>query len=334
MDRTRELLKYIGKLDAGIEIAPYHSPMVPRRDGYRSISLDVFDAETLRSKACEDPNIPAENVARIEDVDLLGTAGDIAELVAASFGDRRFDYIVSSHNLEHLPDPIRFLQGCERVLRSGGVLSLAVPDRRFCFDFYRPVTELSEWLDAYREQRKRPTAAQVFRGESLKCTLNGVGAWMPGVSERPVPGGDLEEAYRQWLAFDEQRDYVDAHCSAFTPASLELLLSDLRFLGLIRLQIVEITGPNGCEFYIHLRNPSPQDEQRIGTDEYYALRAEIMHRAARELVDRSVPETPLQKLAANGRDWKSRGVVAARRNRYADKAIDALKRTTGSGVTP
>ena len=31
---------------------------------------------------------------------------------------------------------------------------MAIPDRRYCFDFYRPMTELSEWLDALKDGDK------------------------------------------------------------------------------------------------------------------------------------------------------------------------------------
>jgi SAM-dependent methyltransferase len=46
----------------------------------------------------------------------------------AMFKDNELDFIVSSHLLEHLPDPIESLTEWKRVLRPGGVLAIAVPD--------------------------------------------------------------------------------------------------------------------------------------------------------------------------------------------------------------
>jgi hypothetical protein len=298
VDRIAELRKHITKEGHGIEIGPYHSPIAPRRMGFRSIAVDVFDADELRSRAIADPNIPADNVALIENVELKGSAGNLAELVQEKYGDRRFDYIVSSHNLEHLPDPIRFLQSCEQVLKYGGVLSLAVPDRRYCFDFYRPVTELSEWLDAFHERRQRPTPGQVFRSDAHRSNLNGIGAWMPGTTTLPTPEEQLETAFSSWQALTQGGDvgpYRDAHCSAFTPASLELLLADLRYLGLIRLVTAEVTGPYGCEFFVHMQNPGPSTD-RSDRDTFYRERNEIMQRAAREVVDGTVPLTGIALL--------------------------------------
>jgi hypothetical protein len=68
MDRTQELLKHITKDQRGIEIAPYHNPLVPRRLGYNSLSLDVFDTAELRRRAEGDPNIPREHLPLIEEV--------------------------------------------------------------------------------------------------------------------------------------------------------------------------------------------------------------------------------------------------------------------------
>lgn len=298
MNRVAQLLKHIDKGQSGVEIGPYHSPLVPRSQGFASVALDVFTADELRRRAAEDPNIPPEHAARIEEVDLLGSAGDIAELVASRFGGKRFDYVVSSHNFEHLPDPIRFLQGCEKVLKPGGVLSLAVPDRRFCFDYYRPATELSEWLDAHHQQRTRPTPGQVFRGEALRSQLGGVGAWAPGTMQPPTPEERLDGAYALWASLTESGgggDYVDAHCSAFTPASFELLITDLRFLGLLRLEVVEVTGPNGCEFYAHMRNPEGEGAP-AGRDEFYRTRRVLLHRAAREVVDPTAAPASVAEL--------------------------------------
>ena len=187
------------------------------------------------------------------------------------------------------------------------MLSLAVPDRRYCFDFYRPATELSEWLDAFHERRIRPTAGQVFRGAALRSNLLGAGAWVPGTVALPTPEEDLHSAYATWqtgLTAETEPEYTDAHCSAFTPASLELLLADARFLDLIRLETLAIHGPKGCEFFVHLRNPAPGTPPPERS-RHYAARAEIMARAAREVVDRTPLRTRVFKRV--GRSVRDRG---------------------------
>ena len=167
MDRREAILKYTTKEQRGIEIGPWFNPIAPKRDGYRCLSLDVFDTETLRKRAVDDPNIAATSIPLIEDVDLVGSSTHLGELVRARGEAGTFDYVVSSHNFEHLPNPIRFLQGCAEALRPGGILSMAIPDRRACFDYFRPVTRLSDWIQAFVEDRNRPSHAQGFNSREL-----------------------------------------------------------------------------------------------------------------------------------------------------------------------
>jgi SAM-dependent methyltransferase len=60
-----------------------------------------------------------------------------------TIADASQDFVVANHFLEHCQDPIGTLLTFLRVLRPGGVLFLAVPDKRFTFDRDRPVTPLA-----------------------------------------------------------------------------------------------------------------------------------------------------------------------------------------------
>ena len=44
---------------------------------------------------------------------------------------------------------------------------MAIPDRRACFDYFRPVTRLSDWIQAFVEDRNRPSLAQGFDSKEL-----------------------------------------------------------------------------------------------------------------------------------------------------------------------
>jgi SAM-dependent methyltransferase len=180
-DRREEITRYITPEQVGIEIGPYFAPLAPKRLGYDCLVLDVCDATTLRRRASKDPNVLREKIRNIEEVDLIGSASDIAELVAARHRLGSFDYIVSSHNFEHLPDPIRFLKGCAEVLRPGGILSMALPDSRACFDYFRPPSTLADILEAYFTRRDRPSATQIFEQQALGARyVDAHGSRMPG----------------------------------------------------------------------------------------------------------------------------------------------------------
>ncbi|WP_299501214.1 hypothetical protein [uncultured Roseobacter sp.] len=116
-DRMSELRKYIHKGELGIEIAPYCRPIAPRNDGYQTIVMDVYDTETIRKRASQDSTIEAEKISLIEDVDVVGDASDIAALTKLARNDQPISYVVSSHNYEHLPNPVNPSSGTLRSFR-------------------------------------------------------------------------------------------------------------------------------------------------------------------------------------------------------------------------
>jgi len=63
--------------------------------------------------------------------------------------DNSQDFVIASHVLEHLAEPIGFLREIHRVLRPGGVALILLPDRHQTRDRHRPPTSLSHLVDEY-----------------------------------------------------------------------------------------------------------------------------------------------------------------------------------------
>ena len=65
----------------------------------------------------------------------------------ATFADDSVDFVVASHVVEHLEDPLEALEQMLRITRPGGVLLLVVPDGRvYSFDAGRPRTTVEHVL--------------------------------------------------------------------------------------------------------------------------------------------------------------------------------------------
>lgn len=63
--------------------------------------------------------------------------------------DSSYDFVLSSHCLEHVANPLAALKEWFRITRPGGWLVLALPDPRRTFDHRRPVTTFEHLLEDY-----------------------------------------------------------------------------------------------------------------------------------------------------------------------------------------
>jgi len=72
------------------------------------------------------------------------------EPFADRIGRGTLDFVVANHVLEHLVNPIRFLEQCYEVLAPGGKFFLGLPDKRRTFDRYRERTRLEDLLARYQ----------------------------------------------------------------------------------------------------------------------------------------------------------------------------------------
>lgn len=281
-NRVENLLKFVNKNKEGLEIGPYINPIAPRSKGYNVKILDVFSTDELKDRASKDPLLSEFEARRIEEVDFVKSASEIGTL---SDIDENFDYILSSHNLEHVPNPILFLQGCSKILKPEGHLTLALPDFRCCWDRFRPLTCVADWLEAFFEKRTKPSAKQIFMQNSMHCRWYNEKEVFPTMPlNTPVSElkslGTLEAAYRNFASYfyeEEDMPYIDTHCWTLIPSSFKLLISDLRFLKLIDLKIKEISQTLHSEFIVHLQKKEIENSE---IDCFYECRIQLMREIA------------------------------------------------------
>lgn len=57
-----------------------------------------------------------------------------------------YDFLLSSHNLEHFANPLKALQEWLRILKKRGTLVLVLPDKRFTFDCQTPKLNTSKLI--------------------------------------------------------------------------------------------------------------------------------------------------------------------------------------------
>lgn len=63
--------------------------------------------------------------------------------------DNTYDFVLSSHNLEHFANPLKAVAEWKRVVKPGGVILLVLPDKRYTFDNKRNVTRFEHLLEDF-----------------------------------------------------------------------------------------------------------------------------------------------------------------------------------------
>jgi predicted SAM-dependent methyltransferase len=242
----------------GLEIGPSHNPAAPKAAGYNVEIVDHLDRDGLLEKYKDDVGV---SLASIEEVDHVWAGGSLCDVIGAR---ACYDWIIASHVIEHMPDLVFFLQECQALLKPGGVLSLVVPDKRFCFDHLRRRSSTGDVIQAYIERRTRHTAGQVFDHFSGACNLGETGSWHRDSEGRLSHVHSFEFAQAMLRKNLETDDDMDVHGWIFTPSSFRLLLHDLNALQYVTLNETSFTDTRDCEFFVVYANqPSSASHDRI-----------------------------------------------------------------------
>ncbi|WP_162946519.1 methyltransferase domain-containing protein [Chitinophaga barathri] len=63
----------------------------------------------------------------------------------------QYDFILSSHNLEHFANPLKAVKEWHRVLKPGGAMLVILPDKRYTFDHLRPTTTMKHLKEDFQK---------------------------------------------------------------------------------------------------------------------------------------------------------------------------------------
>ena len=248
--RSETLLAGISQESRIVEVGASFRPLVPKRNGWNTCVVDHDTRDGLLDKY----NKAVIDDDEIEEVDVIWQEGNLHEAFPVEeWGS--FDAIVASHVLEHMPDLLAFLDSCRRLLRDDGMLIFALPDKRWCFDFFRPTSLAGDVLLAHHESRKIHTAAVLFNEISYSTTLGGRPGWAAGEIATELvfahEPGVSQLVFEQIAAGDQT--YRDAHAWQFTPASFELLILDLSQTGACDWHVDWLKPQTAVEFLGRLR---------------------------------------------------------------------------------
>ncbi|MDQ0996857.1 putative SAM-dependent methyltransferase [Phyllobacterium ifriqiyense] len=241
MNRTELLLSLFDSSGFGLEVGPSYNPLLPKSKGYNVETVDYADAATLRRKY-------SANASQIEEVDYVSDGSSLLELIGQK---ERYDFVFASHVIEHVTDIVRFIQDCEALLKPTGVLVLAVPDKRFCFDTLRPVSTVGAALQAYIEKRTRHTPGMLFDHQLSICTKAGGIVWIEPTFDDVALVHEPKQAQDLFEISQKDTDYHDIHGWQFTPTYFRYFIKTLRALGYIKSGEVAFNKNDDIQLHLH-----------------------------------------------------------------------------------
>jgi SAM-dependent methyltransferase len=212
----------------GLEIGALHLPM-PLPDGASVRYVDRMGVPDLRVEYPELGSTTLVVPDIIDDGESLGTLGDAT-----------VDFVVANHFIEHCQDPIGALETMLRVVRPGGLIFMAVPDKRRTFDVARPVTTLEHVIRDHEEGPERSYRAHVEE-------------WVALVDHGPDASIDVDDLVRR---------NASIHFHVWhPPAFLDLVRHCQRTVGVaFDLALFQQNGP---EFLVILARLAEEDEGEV-----------------------------------------------------------------------
>ncbi len=290
MDRKARLLGSSDRSSRILEIGPSYNPVAPKADGWTTQIVDHATREELQAKYAQ----ADVDLAVIEPVDWIWREGALHDAIPPQWHGR-FDRLIASHMIEHTTDFVGFLNSAERLLAPNGTIALAVPDRRFCFDYFRPATTTGELLEAHAARRTRHSLRAAWDHVAYAVTLDGALGWdrsQQSGTPQFIDSFSAAAASLSRFRDDPAAPYADYHAWRFTPACFALAILELGQLGAIDWQVDKVQGPYSFEFFVFLRRgtASYENAAALQTERLDLLRQQFLE--TREQIDLALAGLP------------------------------------------
>lgn len=237
----------ISSIQPALEIGPFNSPFL---NTDTAKFFDVRSQNELYRAAC---SLGIEQKGIVPEIDYVSSHGDLSGIHEA------FDLVFSSHSFEHQVDIVRHLQQVYNLLNKNGVYILAIPDYRYCFDYYKPETTIPDVLDAYYSHRKNHTLRDLLFAVMYDTHNNPGQHWLHNHGKNHVAPTDdnverLKPYLEMWRNNEISDGYIDVHAWRFQPNSFRSILVFLQKMKLINFEILRIynTNYNEHEFFAAL----------------------------------------------------------------------------------
>lgn len=260
-----DFINLIPKNKLILEIGPLAFPcMDVNSDNVQTV--DYFSQEELKENYKDDQNVDVNKICKVDYI-LKGTT-KYSDIIP-----KQFEYCFSSHNIEHVPCLITFLNNVSSILIDDSYFVLCIPDYRYCFDHFRNPSNIFEVLNSYYKKQDKPSAVSILESKyaiqscsndskkhwdtlesSIKNIFVSINEDITFINSNKNKIINDIEKIKQYF-HDSENTYIDAHCWKFTPFIFRNILEILFETNYIDFQVERIykTLKNSNEFYVILK---------------------------------------------------------------------------------
>jgi len=284
MLREKLLRKHISKEKLGLEIGPLFWGLCRKDEGYNVLIWDVLSKEELLN------NYKTESKSakkELEEIDIISSKS--MKIALSEYSQKKdavvknvsecFEYIISSHNLEHMPNPIQFLIDASELLKEDGILNMAIPISSRCFDCFRPLSTTGEMLDAYISKNKKPSFGKYFDHSFSTMGILEKNNKLIDVNDITYDFNKLTikqnlsySTYQEIVENYNKTPYVDNHVWQFNLESFISIFEDLMACKIIKnLEIID-AEIIGIEFIISIRKKKSKKQFLISNERRLSLK--------------------------------------------------------------
>lgn len=225
-----------------LEIGPFCHPLTQQ---HRNVKyFDIMATSALIKRAREiglsEKDIPSS-------IDFISSTADLSII------SEKFEFILSSHVIEHQLDFLGHLKNVYSLLLPGGYYFILIPDKRYCFDHYIPESNLAAVMEAHYYKRKAHPLSSLLEHRALTTHNIAADHWR-GIHGRPFENlkTRLQLAIKEYQS--SSGNYIDLHRWYFTPDSFTHIILGLRQLEPEFFNIVALypTRYGANEFWVIL----------------------------------------------------------------------------------
>ena len=135
-------LKHVSSNKVGVEIGGPSGTGTIIYENATSLDNVIFSSNTVWSNHTNVYNFYKGKTGKV----IINDAVNISQVK-----NDCYDFVFSSHSLEHIANPLKAVQEWLRIIKLGGYIVIIVPEKSVCFDHKRNYSKFSTLLEQYNK---------------------------------------------------------------------------------------------------------------------------------------------------------------------------------------